>query len=136
MKTTRYHDWQIRFERFVRERAALPFAWGTHDCAIFAADCVQTLTGTDVALPELRTHTTELQAARLLKKHGGVAGIAAAALGEPIAPLLANVGDVVLTDMGGGDMLAICNGGTCMAPGPTGLVHVGMDTARACWRVG
>lgn len=136
MKTQRFHDWQIRFERFVRERSNLPFAWGTNDCAIFAADCVQALTGTDVALPELRTHTTDLQAARLLKKHGGVAGIATAALGAPLAPLLAHVGDVVLADMGNGDTLAICNGGTCMAPGPAGLVHVGMDTARACWRVG
>ncbi|MBK5203870.1 MAG: hypothetical protein JJD98_00225 [Polaromonas sp.] len=135
MKTPRLHDWQICYERFVSERQNMPFAWGSNDCCTFAADCVLALTGADVALPELRTHTTELQAARLLKKHGGVAGIATTALGEPIAALLANVGDVVLTDMGGGDTLAICNGSSCMAPGPHGLVHLGMDTARACWRV-
>ena len=61
-------DWQLRFEAFIKERQTLPFAWGTNDCAVFAADCVQALTGVDVALPELRAHTSELQAARLLKK--------------------------------------------------------------------
>ena len=128
-------DWQLRFEAFIKERQALPFAWGTNDCAVFAADCVQALTGVDVALPELRTHTSELQAARLLKKYGGVQGIATAALGTPMHPLMATVGDVVLTESEGRDMLAICNGGTCIAPGPLGLVHLGMDSARLCWRV-
>ena len=131
----RKHTWQIDFERFVAERLALPFAWGVNDCCTFAAHGVLALTGVDVALPELRSHTSELQAARLLKKHGGVAGIATAALGEPVPVLSANVGDVVLIDTGTGDTLALCNGGTCMAPGPQGLVSFGMDLARLCWRV-
>ena len=128
-------DWQLRFEAFIKERQTMPFKWGVNDCAVFAADCVQALTGVDVALPELRTHTSELQAARLLKKHGGVQGIATAAMGQSVNVLQANVGDVVLTESEGRDMLAICNGGTCIAPGPLGLVHLGMDSARLCWRV-
>ena len=127
--------WQLEFERFVAARQAMPFAWGSNDCATFAADCVLAITGVDVALPALRTHSTELQAARLLKKHGGVAGIATAALGAPVPVLTAQIGDVVLADAAGHDMLAICNGSTLMAPGPNGLVHLGLDQARQCWRV-
>ena len=131
----RKHTWQIDFERFIAQRMAMPFAWGCNDCCTFAADGVLAITGHDVALPELRTHTTDLQAARLLKTHGGVAGIATAALGDPVPVLSARVGDVVLIDAGNGPTLAICNGGTCMAPGPQGLVHIGMDQAVMCWRV-
>ena len=131
----RYHDWQIRFERFTRERSNMPFAWGSNDCCGFAADCVEALTGAK-HFKGLRGYSTELQAAKLLKEHGGVVGIANAVLGDAISPLLATVGDVVLTNAGGGDTLAVCNGQTCMAPGKDGLVSMGMDTARLCWRVG
>lgn len=131
----RHHDWQIRYESFVRSRQDMPFAWGANDCCTFVADCVLALTGEDVATPEQRAQTTEMDAARLLKKFGGVRAIATAALGAPISPLLATVGDVVLVDSDGRDMLAICNGGTCIAPGPLGLVHLGMDQAKAAWRV-
>lgn len=131
----RKHLWQIEFERFVAARQNLPFAWGSNDCAVFAADCVLAITGVDVALPALRAHTTELQAARLLKKYGGVVGIATAALGAPVPVLTAQIGDVVLADAAGRDMLAICNGSTLIAPGPEGLVHLGMGRARVCWRV-
>ena len=130
----KHQDWQLRFEAFIKERQNLPFAWGANDCTTFAADCVEALTGVK-HLPDLRDYASELQAARLLKKHGGVVGIATAAMGQPVNVLQANVGDVVLTESEGRDMLAICNGGTCIAPGPLGLVHLGMDTARLCWRV-
>ena len=128
-------DWQLRFEAFVAARQATPFAWGSNDCATFAADCVQALTGIDPAPKGLREHRTDLQAARTLQQHGGLVGIATAALGAPVSALQAQVGDVVLSKAGVRDMLAICNGATCIAPGPVGLVHLGMSTASLCWRV-
>jgi hypothetical protein len=129
------HDWQVRFEAFIASRNSTPFIWGKNDCAIFAADCVHALTGCDVALPAFRRHTTERQAARLLKRHGGVAGIATAALGSPVPATTAQVGDVVLAKAGGRDMLAICNGDTCVAPSPAGLVFIPMASASVCWRI-
>jgi hypothetical protein len=129
-------DWQLRFEAFIAQRTAKPFAWGSNDCAIFAADCVHALTGIDVALPAYRQHTTERQAARLLKRHGGVAGIATAALGLPMPSSRAGVGDVVLTQSAGRDMLAVCNGDTCMAPSAAGLVFIPMASTSVCWRLG
>ena len=129
------HDWQLRFEAFISDRRAKPFTWGTNDCAVFAADCVQALTGVDVAQPSLRKHKTELQAARLLKRHGGVVGIATAALGQPVPATQAQVGDVVLVKAHGRDMLAICNGDTCIAPSPQGLGMLPMSDATLCWRL-
>jgi len=131
----KYHDWQLRFEAFLAARRAMPFAWGSNDCAIFATDCVLALTGRDVALPELRLHINAKQALAAIKSHGGLGSIATAALGQPVPVLLAQIGDVVLCKSGKRDMLAICNGGTAIAPGRAGMVSVSMDAAALCWRV-
>lgn len=126
------HDWQIRLEAFLRDRRALPFAWGSNDCCTFAADCVQVITGSDCAAT-LRGHTTAKQAYRSLQRNGGVIGIATAALGKPISAAFAQIGDVVLSKAGKRDMLAICNGVTALAPSATGLVSV--PFCELCWRV-
>lgn len=113
----------------------MPFAWGCNDCTTFAADAVEAITGVR-HLPEMRTYSTDREATRLLAGHGGVTGIATQALGAPVPVASAQIGDVVVTKAGARDMLAICNGATCIAPGPVGLVHLCMSTATACWRVG
>lgn len=133
---TKFDDWQVRYAAFIAQRQPMPFAWGSNDCATFSADCVLALTGVDVALPELRQHSTDLQAARVLKSHGGLIGIATAALGEPVAAAYAQIGDVVLSKSGDRDMLAICNGATAIAPGPVELVHLPLDLRSKCWRIG
>lgn len=130
----RLNDWQLRFEAFIASRLGAPFAWGSNDCAVFAADCVQAITGQDPAPAGLRAHSTEKQALRALKRHGGVAGIATAVLGQPVPVSQANVGDVVLCKAGRRDMLAICNGSTAFAPSARGLVSVPLGDL--CWRVG
>jgi len=132
---TRLHDWQTRMEAFVRERMAQPFAWGTNDCAIFASDCVLAITGQDPAPAGLRKHRTAKQAYRAIERHGGLQAIATAALGQPMAPLCANVGDVVLVRAGKRDAFGICNGATALVPSASGLVAMPMSGARLAWRV-
>jgi hypothetical protein len=139
----RLPDWPLRLEAFVQQRAHQPFAWGAQDCALFAADAVQALTGVDVAPPALRQHRSARAALRSLQAHGGLHGIAQAALGTPIAPALATVGDVLLVNSNnlafmhpGRPMLALCNGSTALAPGPQGLVSVSLQRATHAWRVG
>lgn len=135
MSTTRHHDWQLRYEAFIAQRRAAPFAWGVNDCATFAADCVLALTGQDPAPPALRLHKTQKQALRALERHGGLSGIATAALGQPVAASQAGVGDVVLVKVGKRDALAVCNGQTAFGPSARGLVAVGMGCATLAWRV-
>lgn len=131
----RKHDWQLRLEAFARERARMPFAWGSNDCALFAADAVEAITGERLC-EELRGHATAKEAMRVLRAVGGVRGVATRALGEPIPVLMAKVGDVVVIEAGKREALAICNGGTAIATGPNGMAAVPMVQARAAWRVG
>lgn len=128
-------DWPLHLEHFLDLRLAVPFAWGTNDCSTFAADCVQAITGQDPAPAGLRHHTTAKQAYRAIRRHGGLAHIATAALGEPIAVQQASIGDVMLVKAGKRDALAICNGTSALMPSAIGLVSVGLDTARLAWRV-
>lgn len=131
---TRYPDWQLRLEAFARERRSMPFAWGANDCCIFAADAVELMTG-EILRPDLRGQDVR-QALATLRAEGGVRGIASSVLGEPVSPLMARIGDVVVIEAGKRESLAICNGGTAIAPGPDGMVAVSMQMARAAWRVG
>ena len=135
----RLPDWPLRLEALLAARATQPFAWGSQDCATFAADAVQALTGVDVAPPHLRQHRHARAALRSLRRHGGLHGIAQAALGTPIAPALAGVGDVLLTlpsAQSHHPMLALCNGASAIAPGPQGLVSLGLGHVSHAWRVG
>jgi hypothetical protein len=132
----RLHDWQLRYADFARERAAMPFAWGANDCCLFAADAVLAMTGVDHGAQLRGTYSTALGAARVLEEHGGVAGLATAALGAALPPALAGVGDVVLVETGGRDALAICNGTSVIGAGESGLVSFGIGAAKAAWRVG
>ena len=135
----RLPDWPLRLEAFVADRASVLFGWGSQDCALFAADCVQSITGTDVAPPALRRHRSARAALRALHAHGGLQHIAQAALGTPIAPALAGVGDVLLTRPSAQarhPMLAVCNGASAIAPGPFGLVSIDLVQVSHAWRVG
>ena len=136
---TRLPDWPLRLEAFVAARQQQPFAWGAQDCATFAADCVQAITGVDVAPPHLRQHRHARAALRSMRAHGGLRAIAQAALGTPIPPILAGVGDVLLTRPGAQahhPMLAVCNGASAIAPGPFGLVSLSLAQVSHAWRVG
>jgi hypothetical protein len=131
----RLPDWQLRYAAFARERMGMRFVWGVNDCAIFALDAVEAMTG-QRQLQHLRDYSTAYGAARRQAANDGLAGIATLAFGAPVPPRLARIGDVVLVFTGGRESLAICNGGTAMGPGPDGTVHIGMGAARAAWRVG
>lgn len=131
----RLYDWQLRLEAFARERLAMPFQWGRNDCALFAADAVQAMTG-ERLLPNMRGYSDVRGALRLIDGAGGLRSIACYALGGFVLPAYASVGDVVLVKFGKREALGICNGGTVIGPGPTGMVAIGMDAAVAAWKVG
>jgi len=131
----RLQDWQNRFAALVHQRQLTPFAWGAHDCVLWAADCVQALTGVDHAQAWRGSYSTALQAARVLSPMGGLVGVATAALGAHVSPLMAAVGDVVLVDNADREMLGVCIGTGVLAPGESGLVCVPMTAAIAVWKL-
>lgn len=130
----RLHDWQLRFSDFVQTRAHVPFAWGRNDCCLFAADAVQALTGIDHAAA-LRGYDNAIAAQRLIYARGGIRRIATDALGLEIKPVFASVGDLVLLENAGRELLAVCNGTCALAPGGDGMAVLSMNAALAAWRV-
>lgn len=130
----RLPDWQVRLEAFAKERAAMPFAWGSNDCCLFAAAGVEAQTGV-VLMPDARGYSTAREALRILEAHGGLRAFATLALGPEIPPKLAAVGDVVMVRMGEAEALGICNGGVVIGPGLQGMEVAGMNAALAAWRV-
>jgi hypothetical protein len=131
----RLPTWQTRFALLCIERRARAFEWGAHDCCLWAADTVNTLTGQDFAADLRGTYATAAEASRVLKKLSGVRGIATAALGASAAPAYAAVGDIVLMQQDGRDLLAVCNGLEALCAGHAGLAPASMQQALAAWKV-
>ena len=132
----RLEHWRVHFDAFLTERARQPFAWGRNDCAIFAADAVQAVTGVDLA-GRLRGATTARQAVRLLRRHGDLLGIASAALGAPVGVHQAQEADVLLVRMGRRSALGVrLADDVVVGPGLDGLQAVPLQQALCAWRVG
>lgn len=132
---SRYPDWPERLHAFVEARRGTPFAWGKHDCCLFAADAVAAMTGADLAGTLRGRYTTRIGAARILKKQGGLRAIVDARMTR-IPTLAAGRGDVVLIETEQGDALGICLGRQIVAAGPDGLTFIGLERAEAAWREG
>ncbi len=95
-------DWPERLAGCLAAARARPFAWGSHDCALFACDCVKAITGVDPGRRFRAKYKTARGAAGALRRFAG-GGVEAAAmrmaadLGAPeIAVARAGRGDVVL----------------------------------------
>jgi hypothetical protein len=131
-KLVRAKDWQEgAYHRFLLERAQRPFAWGSNDCALFAADGIEAMTGVDIAF-DFR--------GRYHDAAGAVAAIGAVTGGTTIAdaaewcaqkhglpewrhPLQAQRGDLVVFDAGDGLQAGLIHltGAHVVLPGETGL---------------
>lgn len=128
-------DLPERLQAFIDSRRDRPFAWGSHDCALFAADWVESVTGSDPADGIRGRYQTALGAGRVIKREGGLEAIANSRLGERVEPKLAQRGDVVLLEGSHGPTLGVCLGVDAAAPGEDGLMLVPMNRAQAAWRV-
>lgn len=116
----RLFDWPERVIALIEERRHMPFIWGTNDCALFPADCVLAATGVDLAAG-MRTYTTELGAARIVRKRGGMEGLARGLREKHIG--FAQFSDIVLTKIEGRKTYGLVMRDTSWcAPGVSGLV--------------
>lgn len=134
----RRDDWPVRLIEVVRAAERKPFAWGGHDCALFAADAVLAMTDTDFAAPFRGRYKTALGALRELRRNGAddLAAYATQVLGAPIATAQAMRGDVVLFAAEEGEALAVVVGLEAAAAGPQGITWVPRALWLKAWRVG
>ena len=93
---TRLPNWRPRLYDYLAEGARTPFAYGQHDCAMFAAGAVEAMTGTDPAA-EFRSRYSTLRGG--LHMVGSLLG-ECDALFVRIPVLQAGVGDVAWVDEG------------------------------------
>ena len=131
----RLPDWRLRLDALVYSRLHEPFAWGSNDCALFAADCVQAITGVDLAV-ELRGRTLQ-QAAAVQRANGGLAALACRLLGPMVGVYQSRPGDVALVPIGKRVALGVViDFSSVVGPGATGLQAMSRRQALCAWRVG
>ncbi len=73
-------DWLARLAMTMRQYESAPFLFGVHDCGLFAARCVDAMTGSNWA-GEL--YTDRKGAARLLHSEGSLEAVVSRRLGIP-----------------------------------------------------
>lgn len=134
----RLADWPERLAALVEARRLAPFAWGSQDCCLFAADAVQAATGADPAAFWRGTYASEAEAEALLGMKGLEDRVAAvlAAFGARDCPAgFAQRGDVALVLAGNQPTMGVVLGETVAAPGPEGLVFLPRAAILRAWSV-
>jgi hypothetical protein len=117
-----------------------PFAWGTHDCCLWAANVAVALTGKDPAKDWRGKYTTALEAARFIEESSGgllelvSAGCDSVGFVSQI-PAYAQRGDIVLARQGMQELAGICIGAEWVGPSKEGLLKKPMGDAILAWRV-
>lgn len=131
----RKQGWELALAEFVERRRDDPFQFGERDCCLFVCDGIEAMTGTDPGGRWRGLYQSEKGARRLIRDNGGVVGLASLAFGQPVPPLLAGRGDVVLVDTPGGDALALCIGDRLAAQGAIGIDYLPLSAAKAAWKI-
>jgi hypothetical protein len=129
--------WERLLAAAIDTARAKPFAWGVHDCPTFAFETRMILTGgEDVAALWRGLYTTHLGGLRVMRRLGwaSLEDMGRTLLGEPRAtPLLAQRGDIVLTDTGLGFGVVI--GATAVGLAPEGLAFASLTSCRLAWPI-
>ena len=74
----RLYNWESRLSAYAARVAREGFAWGRHDCALFAAGAVEAVTGTDPAAAWRGQYRTRAGGMRLIRAAGFADHVAAA----------------------------------------------------------
>lgn len=124
----RLFDWEARFHAYIGRVAREGFAFGHHDCALFAAGGVEALTGQDPAASWRGRYTTELGGLRHLRRAGFRDHVAHAESLFPALPVTgAMPGDLAVIanpdgrNAGGLDALGIVQGEVIYVLHPDGI---------------
>lgn len=134
---SRLPDWPKRLHAYIVETRALPFEWGTHDCALFAAGAVEAVTGEDPAAKWRGQYTTEAEGMALIRAAGFADHIAAARHERHSCPVLkAQKGDLAILDSPDGQALGVVVGGVIAVLTPRGMGSVLLETAAETLMVG
>lgn len=132
---TRVPGWELRLSLLVTQRLAEPFAWGENDCVLFAADCIEAMTGIDTVAQLRGQWASQGEAVRAIARVGGLNAAVERMGFTKVPPLFAQRGDLVLHRRDGTDALAICLGDKLAGPSESGLLFFGLENGVKAWRI-
>lgn len=131
----RHPDWRPRLQAYLASAARKPFAYGIHDCALFAFGAVQAMTGLDMARG-FRGYRTLAGAIKRLRKAGLADQFALVDrhLREiPVA--FASVGDLAVVPGDDGDAFGVVQGEYIHVLTRAGLASVPLLAAKRAYEV-
>jgi hypothetical protein len=121
----RLPDWRTRLDVYLSDVASAreAFAFGAHDCALFAAGAVEAMTGADIAAPYRGKYGSYLEGLQVLAEAGFADHIDVAAAVFPETPVaLANPGDLAWFHSDQGRVLGVVQGASVYVLQPTGIL--------------
>lgn len=140
----RFREWRA-LHAFLLKRRSMPFSWGSNDCALFAADGIQAMTGVDIAGDFRGKYSTAAEAFALIKSITGGSTVADAAawcaekagIAELKYPLKAQRGDLVVFENGGNLIsgLVHLNGYQIASVTEKGMAGFPIAQIRRAWHV-
>lgn len=133
MIVARLPDWRPRLVAYLEEVRARPFAYGSHDCALFVAGAVEAMTGTDFAGNYRHQYDSLKSGLKLLSKGDHVAFLAR--LFEEIAPAFAQVGDIAVIGEIGTPALGVFEGEFILVLRDEGIGRMPRAAATQAYRV-
>lgn len=126
----RLYDWETRMTAYLARVAREGFAWGRHDCALFAAGAVEALTGIDPAAEWRGRYDSLAGGLRLMREAGFKDHFAAARSWYPASsPAHALPGDLVV--IGADEALGVIQGELAYVLTEAGIGLVPVDAASA-----
>lgn len=135
---TRPQDWPERLGALVEERRNVPFAWGTQDCVLFAADAALAVVDADPMAEFRGQYDTEAGAEELMAGRTFEATVAELMerFGAPECPPgFAQRGDWALVSIGNQEMAGVVIGTTIAVPNANGLSFVPVGRATRAWAI-
>lgn len=138
--TQKTEGWEIRLTQHIEKIRQEPFKRGENDCALFAGECIEIMTGRDVTSEFRKPYKSKKQAQNLLEQLGyaDLEAVATAKLGEKLPSInFAGRGDCVMIKVGDEKALGIVDlsGRQAVSVGKEGLVHYGAKYWTDAWKV-
>lgn len=133
----RLPDWDRRLARVTEKHLALPGEWGVCDCGLTVGEAIEAVTGTNPLAEFAGRYSTELGAARIMKRKGWAdMGDVLAHFFPPVGRLLAQRGDVGTVMQGGALTAGYVTEYGFAAKGPRGLIFHPQTEIVSAYKVG
>ncbi|MFN3474092.1 MAG: DUF6950 family protein [Blastomonas sp.] len=129
---TRLSTWEANLAAYIAKHNGQPFVYGERDCCLWAAGAAAAQTGVDNAAVFRGKYTTELGAAKALRKYGAGSIEATFDSFYPERPIaFARRGDLVFN----GEAVGVCVGATALFLSDDGYAQIPRAQWQKAWAI-